>query len=99
MIPPIARMVIPMVMLELGTVGSKDVRAGVGVKVFRLPAGRGVLVAGAGVGVKVGVRDGKGVIDRTPVTVGVSVNVGVMVAVGVLVTVGVRVGVGDGVGG
>lgn len=70
------------------------IRAGEGVKVFKLPAGRGVFVAGARVGVEVGVRDGRGVLDRTPVTVGLGVKVSVLVGVGVRVIVAVRLGVG-----
>ena len=50
---------------------------------FKLPAGRGVLVAGAGVGVRVGVLEGSGVKESTPVTVGGRVNVGVSEGVGV----------------
>lgn len=64
-----------------------------------LPAGRGVTVAGARVGVREGVSVGRGVAESTPVTVGDGVRVGVMV--GVFVAVGgngvselVAVGVG-----
>ena len=65
------------------------------------PAGRGVMVAGRGVLVMVGVSDGKGVALNTPVTVAVAVLVAVFV--GVLVMVGgngvtLGVSLGNGVG-
>lgn len=81
-----------MVVLLVGTV-----KAEIGVAVFRLPAGRGVFVAGAIVGISVAVLLGNGVSESTPVTVGVGVRVGVVVGVGVLVAVGVLLAVGLGV--
>lgn len=89
---PISKMTIPMLRLLLVAILSMGGNA-----VLKLPAGRGVLVAGATVGVRVGVLDGSGVKDITPVTVGVRVKVAVVVGVGVWVSVGVRLGVGLGV--
>lgn len=91
-ITPTRKMTIPRLRLLLVAIFSKG-----GSGVFKLPAGRGVLVAGAIVGVLVGVRDGSGVRESTPVTVGVKVKVAVEVGVGVLVGVDVRLGVGLGV--
>ena len=48
---------------------------GTGVGVFKLPAGRGVWVGGARVGVELGVKVSVGVLVNTPVTVGVKVSV------------------------
>ena len=99
MIAPITRMMMPMLRSVLVALGAAKLRTGVGVRVFKLPAGRGVLVAGAGLGVKVGVRDGSGVRESTPVTVGLGVKVAVSAGVGVWVLVAVRAGVGLGVAG
>ena len=99
MIAPATRIIMPMVRLVFGALAASDVWAGVGVKVLRLPAGRGVLVTGAAGDASVGVRDGRGVSERIPVTVGLGVRVGVSDGVGVWVTVAVRLGVGLGVGG
>lgn len=96
-IAPATKMMMPIEKLGLVAGLANDVVTGVGVWVFKLPAGRGVLVAGAGVGVNVGVREGSGVRESTPVTVAVKVGVGVFVGMGVRVTVGVRLGVGLGV--
>ncbi len=75
---PISKMTIPILRLLLVAILSMG-----GNGVLKLPAGRGVLVAGAAVGVRVGVLDGSGVKDSTPVTVGVRVKVAVDVGVGV----------------
>src|SRR5437763_959880 len=98
-IVPTTRMMIPILRAGLVAFGAGEFWTGVGVKVFKLPAGRGVLVAGAGLAVKIGVRDGRGVSEITPVTVGLGVEVAVSAGVGVRVSVGVRVGVGLGVAG
>ena len=97
MIAPATRMKMPRLLSALVTFAAAEGWVGVGVKVFKLPAGRGVLVAGAGVAVKVGVREGRGVSEITPVTVGVGVKVAVSVGVGVCVMVAVSVGVRLGV--
>ena len=88
---------IPILIFVLVTFAAGVFWAGVGVSVFKLPAGRGVLVAGAGVKVRVGVWEGSGVSDKTPVTVGGGVKVGVLLGEGVSVKVAVRVGAGLGV--
>ena len=73
MIAPTARIMMPMLMLLFVAFATAEFRTGVGVKVFKLPAGRGVLVAGAGVGEKVSVGEASDVSDNTPVDVGVGV--------------------------
>lgn len=96
-IAPTTRIMIPSVKFGFTAASPNEVVAGVGVAVFKLPAGRGVLVAGAVVGSLVGVLDGSGVRVWTPVTVGVNVGVMVFVGKGVRVGVSVRLGVGLGV--
>ena len=80
---------IPILIFVLVTFAAGVFWSGVGVSVFKLPAGRGVLVAGAGVSVRVGVLDGV----KVAVGVAVGVSVAVLVAVGVGVCVGVLLGV------